>query len=223
MRSALCILGIFCFSAICATCDAVPAKVTGGTTFVGFDPAVLESLGLATDAEPIVPSPDVDTTSMEGFFGFSINDRSNGTTAAYDTDDFPASYTGVFAHSGSLAFPAVDAEVGDFIIAFDSARATADLSGFFVASGLDNDLMGAPLFDVPNAGLSVEPPPDQFNVDASLVISAELAAALDAPQVAGLGIGSVVQMATAVPEPSTLIASLVVFIAVGLIVWRRRD
>jgi hypothetical protein len=186
--------------------QALDVQVTGGTTSVFLDPAVLELINtriVGVSAEVISPG------SLPDSVAFPINPRNAAapalpTTFAYNTDDFLMTFTGSLEHSGSIFFAMDDTltQTGNFTIGYDAARTGAGKSGFFVRSNIG--LEGI-LFDVATPSL-LDPRADGLTVQAPLLVSPELAGVLGNAQLAGAPIGEA--RVEAVPEPASLIGLL---------------
>ena len=171
-------------------------RVVGGSTSIDLDTALLESaagLKLSGVRSPLRPRTGFDAT-------FPILPTSD---FVFKTDSF-APVSGVIKHAGTVSFNNGATTVGNFEIGYDAARADAATgkTGFYVKD--TKGTLGI-LFDVAT--------PDATTVDrlrlnitgADLLVSPELAGALQKPAIAGTDVGNAQVNAIAAPVYDTVL------------------
>jgi hypothetical protein len=196
---------ILAVSAIAAPLQAqLTYRVFDGTTSVRLDLPTLASVGITVTGTANTVAP------FDGSFtaGFDILPTS---TLTYTSTSFVPVTTPLITHSGtvSLTIGTTAATVGNFDIGFDASRVGGARSGYFVR---DTASLGAILFDIgSNIGTLTADPGTLTLATPNLLVSAEFAAFLQAPDLVGADIGdaridalSVATASTsAVPEPAT--------------------
>lgn len=193
------LLALAAIALIVAPASAQDSEVIGGQTSVLLDTTTLSSVGL--DLSGVSPDVIVPGNLGPDSVAFTINPRNGNlpTTFTY-TPDTLAPFSGTIEHAGSVFFNNDTVVVGDFTIGFDANRVTTENSGFFVESTTG---IAAILFDVENpTGLFASV--DTLEITADLLVSAEFAAFLGDPNLAGVDVGDALVQANAVPEPSSM-------------------
>ena len=219
---------LLCLAAFLCTAYGLEASaidVQGGYTSVALDTGTLSSAaGLTLTGV----SDGIGEGTLPGSVAFPINPRmtTDGlfpTTFSYDPSDFLGTFSGTIEHKGSVFFEG-DVEVGNFTIGFDAARVDSlggDASGFFVESTVG---VQAILFDV-KAPSSLNATESSLEIGADLLVSPELAGFLQdnglaSSDLSGATVGSA--LIQAVPEPSSVVLTLVGGVLSCLAVLRRR-
>lgn len=195
--------------------QAMAVQVEGGQTSVLFGNGALASLGL----EITSVTPNVTGDLGPNSVAFGINPRNAigdalSTSFIYDSPSF-APFSGAIEHSGRVQFND-SIEVGDFTIRAAEGRPDGT-SGFVVESTFG---LSAILFDI--ADPIIEAFDNSLVIAANILVSPELANALEAPSAAGVDAGMalvVAQSTTVIPVPAAawLFAS-----ALGGLAWVRR-
>jgi hypothetical protein len=207
-------------AALAFTGQANAASVTSGQTNVLLDVELLASVGLVLSG---VGGPVIAPGNLgPGSVAFPINARNAllpalPTTFTYTAGSL-APFSGTIEHSGTALFNEGTLEVGNFTIGFDANRASDTISGFFVADNVT--FLGVPLFDVgiPSA---LSATASALTVAADLLVSAELAGALQNAGLIGVDVGDALIEASAVPEPGTLSLLLAGLLLGGVASTRR--
>ncbi|MEO0409801.1 MAG: hypothetical protein AAF289_20865, partial [Cyanobacteria bacterium P01_A01_bin.135] len=119
--------------------------------------------------------------------GFDIED-------GFVFESVPFLPDGTLEHTGDITFLGSDGALvtlGDFSIGFDGDRVSDTASGFFVADTLDNALTADILFDIGVPGRTIVADGALTIADADLLLSPELAEALELETSAGVDVGDV--------------------------------
>jgi hypothetical protein len=132
------------------------ATITSGSTTLGLDENVLAGLGLTVTS--LSSTGTATTTGLaSGLTIVSFEVNSSAVPLEYNPATFPdpSSFVGMIDHLGVVSmsfdpdgggsFPAIDFDLGDMTIAFDSSRVTDVNSGFYVQ---DNLSIRIALFDL---------------------------------------------------------------------------
>jgi hypothetical protein len=195
--------------------QAMAVQVEGGQTSVLFGNGALASLGL--EITSVTPNVTGDLGPNSVAFGINPRNAIGGalsTSFIYDSPSF-APFSGAIEHSGRVQFND-SIEVGDFTIRAAENRPDGT-SGFVVESTFG---LSAILFDI--ADPIIEAFDNSLVIAANILVSPELANALNAPSAAGVDAGMalvVAQSTTVIPVPAAawLFAS-----ALGGLAWVRR-
>jgi hypothetical protein len=194
---------------------AVAFQLVSGTTSVDFDDEALNGVGLNQTGTANTVTP------ADGFrIGLQITPPP-ATTFSFDydpnTNQLQPPFSGLIRHTGTITFAVTsnngtttDLTVGNFDIGYDATRVGGDLSGFFVR---DTFTTNAVVFDLREPISDFEPTNLNTSISGELLVSAELAGVLQNPDFAGLGVGvasvnGTATSATAIPEPFTILGSL---------------
>ncbi|MEM8831903.1 MAG: esterase-like activity of phytase family protein [Cyanobacteria bacterium P01_G01_bin.19] len=179
-----------------STPETTLAQVDSGTTSVFLDLPLLESAAGIT----LVGADSEGTPFSDDFqVGFSITEDTDFT---YEIEPF-APVAGTIEHSGTITLnlSGTEVTVGEFSIGFDAARVSETASGFFVADTTDDALNLEVLFDVGAPG-NVAADSESLTVSGSdLLVSPELAEALETSELAGADVGDTRIDATATIMP----------------------
>jgi hypothetical protein len=185
---------------------AAAFQLTSGTTSVNLNTTVLSSVGLnlTGSANTVAPAP--------GFLvGFQITPPPATT---FNFESAPGSglvqppFTGLIRHTGTVTFNGGTAgalTVGNFAIGFDTNRVGGPRSGFFVR---DTVTTNAILFDLGSPVTAFNQSNLSLAVSGNLLVSPELSGVLGNAQLAGANVGAANISATAVPEPLTILGTL---------------
>jgi len=192
-------LAIALLLAIPFTTQAAMIQVEGGQTSVLFGNGALATLGL--EITSVTPNVTGDLGPNSVAFGINprnaIGDALN-TTFIYDSPEF-APFSGAIEHTGRVQFND-SIEVGDFTIRAADGR-PAGTSSFVVESRFG---LNAILFDIANP--IIEAFDNSLVIAGDLLVSPELAAALENEAAAGAdaGMALVVANSTVVPIPAAV-------------------